>query len=131
MSRICLDTSAYSHFKRGHEPVVKLIRSARRVLVPIVAIGELRAGFAMGSRADQNDADLRTFLKQSVVAVLDVEDEAASLYAEIVAQLKRAGTPLPSNDIWIAALAAREGASVVTYDEHFRRIQRVGVQLLS
>jgi len=62
--------------------------------------------------------------------VLAVDDEAASLYADIHVELRRAGTPLPTNDIWIAALAAREGAEIVTSDRHFEVVGRVGVMLL-
>ncbi len=63
--------------------------------------------------------------------VLEVDEEAASLYADIVSQLRRAGTPVPTNDVWIAALAAREGATVVTCDAHFELIQRIGAIVLA
>jgi tRNA(fMet)-specific endonuclease VapC len=56
--------------------------------------------------------------------------EASRHYAEIVVDLRRAGTPIPTNDVWIAAIAAREGALVVTYDPHFERIARVGSVVL-
>lgn len=119
MNRLCLDTSAYSHFKRGHEEAVEVISSAGEVLVPVVVLGELRAGFRLGSQGARNEADLKTFLRQRVVRVLDVDDEASSVYADLMVELKRAGTPLPSNDVWIAALAAREGATVLTFHAHF------------
>ncbi len=56
---------------------------------------------------------------------------ATGLYADIVSELRAAGTPLPANDIWIATAAARHGAAVLTYDEHFRAIARVGVTILT
>lgn len=65
-----------------------------------------------------------------MVHVLDVDDEAAQIYAEIVAALRAAGTPLPTNDIWIAAVAAREGVHVVTYDAHLGLMTRVGTHIL-
>lgn len=130
VTRICLDTSAYSHFKRGHADAVDAIRSARDVAVPAVVLGELRAGFRLGAKAARNEAELRSFLASPVVRVLDVDDDASSAYADIVVELKRAGTPLPTNDIWIAALAAREGATVLTFDEHFERIRRVAKRIL-
>jgi tRNA(fMet)-specific endonuclease VapC len=60
-----------------------------------------------------------------------VDDEVAQIYAEITIALRAAGTPIPTNDIWIAAVAAREGVHVVTYDSHFELIARVGTHVLS
>lgn len=131
MSRICLDTSAYSHFKRAAPAAVAALDRAKEVGVPSIVLGELRAGFLGGSHAERNRAELRRFLAHPAVRVLDVDDEAASLYAELVDDLKRAGRPLPSNDVWIVALALREGATVLTYDEHFTHMRRVGVRLLA
>lgn len=131
MKRLCLDTSAYSHFKRGHTETVELISSASEVLVPVVVLGELRAGFRLGSQGSRNEAELKTFLRQRVVRVLAVDDEASSLYADLIVELRRAGTPLPSNDVWIGALAAREGATVLTFDSHFAAMRRVAARLLT
>ncbi len=129
MTRICLDTSAYSHFKRGDAAAVDCIRAARVVSVPVIALGELRAGFRLGGRVEANEADLRRFLAHPAVRVLEVDDEAASICADLVADLRRAGTPLPTNDVWIAALAARDGATLVTYDVHFESIRRVALRV--
>ncbi|MEE4272302.1 MAG: type II toxin-antitoxin system VapC family toxin [Thermoanaerobaculales bacterium] len=131
MSRICLDTSAYSYFKKGDAAAIEAISSSRWIGVPSIVLGELRTGFRLGSRQERNEAELREFLQQSIVETLAVDDEAASIYSEIVVQLRQQGTPLPLNDIWIAAVAAREGLTVVTYDTHFEKIQRVGSRLLS
>jgi tRNA(fMet)-specific endonuclease VapC len=131
LTPVCLDTSAYAHFKRGSVDAVTVLRAARRVDVPVVVLGELRAGFKLGSRAEENERELAAFLARPPVRVVDVDDDAASLYAELVVDLRRAGTPIPTNDIWIAALAIREGATVVTYDEHFRLVRRAGAHVLA
>jgi tRNA(fMet)-specific endonuclease VapC len=131
LMRICLDTSAYSHFKRGTRSAVLEISSASWIGVPAVALGELRSGFRLGRRATANESELRAFLAHPVVVKLDVDDEVATIYAEIVGHLRRAGTPIPTNDIWIAATAAREGAAVVTFDAHFTRIAAVRSRVLS
>ena len=131
MSRICLDTCAYSQFKRGHGPAVEAIRTAREVLVPVVTLGELRTGFLLGSQAARNEAELKAFLAHPLVRVLEVDEEASCLYAELVTDLRRRGSPTPTNDLWIATLAAREGASVLTYDAHYGQIRRIGVILLA
>ena len=126
MSRYCLDTSAYSHFRRGDEGVVEVLDRAEWVGVPAVALGELRTGFLLGSHRVRNESELGEFLANPVVEILVVDEEVSRHYAEIVADLRRVGTPLPTNDIWIAATAARAGALVLTYDHHFQHIARVG-----
>jgi len=131
LSRYCLDTSAYSHFKRGDTAVVGVIDSADWIGVPTVVIGELWIGFLAGRRRDRNASELGEFLSHNVVEELIVDQEVAFIYAEIVTALKSAGTPLPTNDIWIAACAARHGATVLTYDDHFSQIQRVGSVVLT
>jgi tRNA(fMet)-specific endonuclease VapC len=132
MNRVCLDTSAYSHFRRGEPSVVEIIGMAQWIGVPAVVLGELRTGFSLGTHAARNEDELRRFLGHSSVEVLDVNDDAARIYAEIMGALRKAGTPpLPTNDIWVAAVAVRDGATVLTYDEHFRLIHRVGSTILS
>lgn len=126
MSRYCLDTSAYSHFQRGSAQVVELLDRAEWIGVPVIAVGELRTGFRLGARRERNEAELRAFLANPVVNFLSVDDEVSRHYAEIVTDLRRAGTPLPTNDIWIAATAVRVGAVVLTLDAHFEQIGRVG-----
>lgn len=128
--RLCLDTSAYSHFQLGEKQAVSLISSAKVVGIPSIVLGELRAGFKLGSRADKNEKELQEFLSNSVVQVLNVDDEASNFYADVVLQLRKSGTPIPTNDIWIAALALREGATILTFDKHFQTIRQAGVHLL-
>lgn len=130
MTRLCLDTSAYSHFRRGEASVVQIIGTARWIGVPSIVLGELRTGFLMGGHAVRNEDDLQRFLRHPLVEILDVDDDAARIYAEIMFTLRKAGTPLPTNDIWIAAIAARESATVLTYNEHFRMIPRAGSTIL-
>jgi tRNA(fMet)-specific endonuclease VapC len=131
VTRICLDTSAYSQFRRGHAPVVDLLDGAKEILVPAVVIGELQAGFRLGKLPAQNEAELRAFLAHAVVSVVDVDAEAASHYADLWVDLRNSGTPIPTNDVWIGALALRSGSTIVTYDDHFRVLSRVGSVVLS
>ncbi len=131
MNRICLDTSAYSYFMKGDVPVVEIIASALWIGIPSIVLGELRTGFLMGSQRLRNEEELRKFQHHPMIETLEVDDEAARIYAEIIVALLSAGTPLPTNDIWIAAVAAREGATILTYDDHFSLIHRVGSTILS
>lgn len=130
MSRFCIDTSAYSHFKRGDPVAVDLVSTATWIGMPAIVLGELRAGFLAGKDSDTNEADLRAFLANPATEVLDIDEDAAKIYSEVVTTLRRAGTPLPTNDLWIASVAAREGATVLTFDTHFERIARVSVRVL-
>jgi tRNA(fMet)-specific endonuclease VapC len=130
LSSICLDTSAYSHFKRGTASAVDALTAASAVLVPVIVLGELRVGFRLGARPDVNERELAAFLARDVVESIDVDDEVASIYADIVVDLRRAGTPVPTNDVWIGAIAVRMGVSVVTYDVHFEKMRRVSVRRL-
>jgi tRNA(fMet)-specific endonuclease VapC len=94
-------------------------------------IGELWTGFVGGRKADQNLELLRAFLASPVVEELVVDGEIGRFYGEILASLRNAGTTVPTNDIWIAACAARHGATVLTFDHHFSVIKRVGSVILS
>ena len=131
MTRICLDTSAYSNFQRGQAGAVELIDAADWIGMPSVTLGELWAGFLLGRRVELNAAQLREFLAHPVVEIVKVDDDVARIYGEIVVDLRTRGEPLPTNDIWIAATAARAGATVLTFDAHFRAIARVGAVVLS
>ena len=128
--RCCLDTSAYSQFKHGDPQVVELVDRADWIGVPVVVLGELWLGFLLGGRPRENQTELNAFLANPAVETLPVDEDVARTYAEIVVDLRKAGTPLPTNDIWVAATSARAGATVLTYDGHFSAIKRVGSLVL-
>ena len=130
MSRYCLDTVAYSHFKRGESRIADLLDRALWIGVPVVVLGELFAGFEQGSNKSRNLAQLDEFLSVPVVEVLPVDRDVAETFGEIVADLRRQGRPIPVNDIWIAATCARAGATLITWDAHFRSISRVSALIL-
>ncbi len=130
MSRLCLDTSAYSNFKRGDERSKELVDGAEWIGLPAIVVGELWTGFVLGRRREENARELEEFMANAVVVELSVDSQVARIYGEIVADLRSAGTPVPTNDIWIAAVAARAGATVLTYDDHFEAISRVGSLVL-
>ena len=106
MSRYCLDTSAYSHLRRGIPNVVGIVDSAEWIGVPTVVIGELWSGFLAGGRRERNRSELDEFLSHPLVEELAVDREVAMIYGEIHRELRAAGTPVPTNDIWVAATAA-------------------------
>ena len=125
--RLLLDTSAYSAFMRGHEAIRHALRTNEEIFLNSIVIGELTAGFIRGSQRRKNEAELRRFLASPRVGLLDVTEETAERYALILNGLWRAGTPIPTNDIWIAATAMEYGLSVVTTDAHYRNIPQIMV----
>ena len=130
LSRYCLDTSAYSQFKRGEPRVVELIDSAEWLGVPFVVVGELWLGFLLGDQLERNASELQEFLESPAVELLTMDLQVARAYAEIAIALRQAGTPLPTNDVWVAASAARAGATVLTFDAPLPGNPRVGSLVL-
>lgn len=125
MTRLMLDTSAYSAFLRGHAGVKRVIQEADELRFSPIVLGELYAGFRRGSRRQENERYLRTFLSSPRASVVDVNEETAHCYAEIVNFLRRRGSPVPANDLWIAASAMQYGLRLLTTDSHFQRIPQV------
>lgn len=117
--RIALDTNRYVDFCRGVEEVLQTFRRAARIFVPFVVLAELRAGFLCGSRSQQNEQVLMRFLNSPRVEVLYADDQTTHHYARLFAQLRRQATPIPSNDLWIAALAVQHDLLLCARDSHF------------
>ena len=109
MSRILLDTSAYSAYTAGHPDLQEPVRHASMVHLSVVVVGELLAGFLKGGRRRQNETRLRDFSAEPRVRVLHLDDETAVRYAAIRNYLRRQGTAVPINDVWIAPTAAQHG----------------------
>jgi tRNA(fMet)-specific endonuclease VapC len=120
--KLLLDTSAYSGFRRGVPSVVEKISGSDSVLISPVMLGELMYGFRKGSKFDQNMRMLRRFLEHDAVEVAPLGEITADRYSRIVLQLKKDGSPIPVNDVWIAAQAMEHGADLLTSDRHFEKI---------
>jgi predicted nucleic acid-binding protein len=123
-----LDTSAYSAFMRGHEDLKLALQRADRIALTPVVLGELGAGFRAGTRQKKNENELRRFLSSPRVDVVAVDADTAERYAVILHALRQAGTPIPTNDIWIAASAMQHGLRILTTDIHYSRIPQVIVE---
>lgn len=122
IERLVLDTSAYSHFREGHPQVLTNLTAAVQVFVPVVVLGELEAGFRLGSRATENRRALAEFLDLPYVSVLDMTPDTVRHYARIFVSLRAAGTPIPSNDVWIAASALELHGHLLTFDRDYLRV---------
>jgi tRNA(fMet)-specific endonuclease VapC len=122
MKKILLDTSAYSRLRCGSEGVLDALSRADLVYLSVFVLGELYAGFKAGSKEAANRELLERFLSRPTVRILPATRETAEVFAEIKHSLKRAGTPVPLNDIWIAAHALETGSVLATFDAHFTQI---------
>jgi predicted nucleic acid-binding protein len=122
VSRLVLDTSAYSHFRTGQPEVLDTLARAERVLIPVTVLGELEAAFEWGSRSRENRRALESYLEEAFVDVLPVTPSVARHYGRAFVALRRAGTPLPVNDIWIAAATMDCGGTLLTFDRDFARV---------
>lgn len=125
MTVLLLDTSAYALFKRGQENALEFIQSATSILVPAIVLGELLGGFAAGSRTEQNRHELQQFLSSPRVFLVPVTQTTAERYASIWLYLRQVGRPIPTNDLWIAALAMEHGAVLLSADVHFQYLPQI------
>ena len=112
--KLLLDTSAYSGFRRGVPSVVEKISGSDAVLISPVMLGELMFGFRKGGKFEQNMRMLRRFLGHEAVEIAPLGEVTADRYSRIVIQLKKDGSPIPINDVWIAACASAVGATLLT-----------------
>jgi tRNA(fMet)-specific endonuclease VapC len=120
--KLLLDTNRLSDALAADDEVLERLESADAIYVPVVALGEIRAGFFAGRRAAENEKRLQWFLSQSGVSPLAIETPVSHRYAEIHRGLRARGTPIPTNDLWIAAMALEHGLVLYTRDAHFTKV---------
>lgn len=122
MSRLLIDTIAYSRLLAGDPNVREALEQADVVYVSVFVLAELYVGFKGGSKEPRNRRLLRRFVSRPTVRILSATHETAEVFAAVKHSLRRAGTPLPLNDVWIAAHAIETGAVLATFDAHFRKV---------
>ncbi len=122
MKRLLIDTNIYSHALRGDERVVSIIQKASIIGFTAVSVGELLSGFKGGSRERRNREELDDFLDSPRVRLYPVDENTAEHYAEIIQNLKKIGRPIPTNGIWISAVAFQYGLRLFSKDAHFKHV---------
>jgi predicted nucleic acid-binding protein len=122
IARLVLDTSTYSHFRKGDERVIDLMTSADIIVMPTVVLGELYGAFEAGTRVKENERVLFDFLAEPFLRVIPTTASVARQYGRIYGVLRRAGLPIPTNDMWIAAATVDCGGRLLTFDTHFKQI---------
>ena len=123
--RIAIDTNRYVDFAKGLPEAASRLRAVDQILIPLIVLGELRAGFLGGSRAPENEANLVRFLNSPRVDVLLADEETTHHYARLFHQLRRQGTPIPANDVWIAALVVQHQLYLFARDDHFDHLPQI------
>ncbi len=120
--RLLIDTNRYSDMDEGDPEVVQRFESAKELWLPIIVLGELFAGFELGNRKDLNEKQLKDFIERLSVVLLHLDETTARYYGEIFRVLRLHGTPIPTNDIWIAALALQHDLTLDSRDQHFQHV---------
>ena len=123
--RLALDTNAYVDLCKGAEATRNLVVTADAVFLPFAVVAELRAGFAMGRRSAENERTLRRFLLKPGVGVLYPDDQRSHHYASAFRQLRHQGTPVPTNDLWIAALVLQHNLVLHSRDRRFDHLPQI------
>jgi predicted nucleic acid-binding protein len=119
IAAVAIDTNAYSAFRRGLPQVVEVFARVPRLIVPLVVLAELLAGFAGGKQAQRNRTELARFLASARVSLALPDRQTAEHYAAVFQRLREAGRPIPTNDIWVAATALHAAVPLITLDQHF------------
>lgn len=122
MKKVLIDTNTYCQAFIGNTWAEKILKQADEILLCPIVAGELFSGFKKGSRESDNMAIFNKFLLTPRVTILSISLETSEFYSLIFGQLKKNGTPIPTNDIWIAASAMERGAHLATMDKHFQYI---------
>ena len=120
--KLLLDTNAISRFFTGDKAVLAALNQADTVYLSIFVLGELWAGFYGGSKIKENRVLLQRFVDKPNVTVLSADAETAAIFGKLKYQLAAIGNPIPINDVWIAAHALQNGATLATYDAYFAPI---------
>ena len=123
--RVAIDTNRLTDLFRGDRALAEMLGGCDEVGLPLVVLGEMLAGFYGGTQRVTNEALLRAFLMKPTVRVLMPGRETAEQYGRLFVQMKRAGTPVPDNDLWIAAQVLEHELELITRDAHFAKMPQV------
>ena len=123
--RVALDTNRLTDLFQGDAELAEFLATCDEVWIPLIVLAEIKAGFYGGTQQHRNEVLLRKFMAKPTVGMLLPGRETAEQYARLFVQLKRAGTPVPDNDLWIAALALENDLALITRDRHFDNIPQL------
>jgi tRNA(fMet)-specific endonuclease VapC len=122
---MAIDTNVYRAFCEGLGSAVERFAQAVEIHIPYVVLAELRAGFLCGTVAKRNERILIQFLNRPRVKILLPDEATTHHYARVFAQLRAQGTPIPTNDMWIAALVLQHDLQLYSQDSHFDNLPQI------
>lgn len=125
--RVAIDTNRYRDLCDGKREVVERLETVEAIFMPFVVLAELRAGFAAGTKGQANERVLHRFLSQPGVEVLHTTEVTTRSYAALYRQLRAQGTPIPTNDLWIAAIVLEHDLALYSRDTHFQALPQLHV----
>lgn len=120
-----MDTNRLTDLFQGDAELADRLSECDEVWLPLMVLAEIKAGFHGGAQQQHNEVLLQKFLSKPTVGILLPARETAEHYARLFVQLKRAGTPVPDNDLWIAALALEHDLRLIARDNHFKQIPQL------
>jgi len=120
-----VDTNRFADLAANDPVAHELLQRATEVWFSIITVGELLAGFSQSARRIENEQRLAELLDRQGVGVLALDRRTAEMYAMVWQSLRRQGTPIPTNDIWIAAQALQHDLTLDTRDAHFQHVAQL------
>jgi tRNA(fMet)-specific endonuclease VapC len=122
MNSILIDTNIYTSALKGDHETIAVLQRVNEIGVCSITIGELLSGFKAGNKEKKNREELAEFLDTPRIHVYGVDENTAEFYSEVLNNLRKKGKPIPTNDIWIAAVAFQYGLPLFTKDKHFKHV---------
>jgi tRNA(fMet)-specific endonuclease VapC len=123
--RVAVDTNRYVDLCKGVADTIEVLETAEAIVLPFVVLAELRAGFLLGRRQIENERALNMLLLKDGVEVLYADDQTTHHYASVYRQLRKQGTPIPTSDLWLAALVLQHNLALYASDRHFDHLPQL------
>jgi tRNA(fMet)-specific endonuclease VapC len=123
--KIAIDSNRYTDLCRGDERVIEVLQNCHHIYMPLIVVAEQRAGFAHGGHREKNERPLTKFLNSEGVSVLNPDEQTTYFYADLYSYLRKKGKPIPTNDLWIAALVLQHNLVLFDRDSDFDKLPQL------
>ncbi len=124
-SSIFLDTNIIVPFLNGDALITQKIENLGAINLPVIVVGELYFGAMKSARPEKNSTLIQQLTQRCII--YSINEKTTTIYGELKATLAKQGTPIPENDVWIAALSKTYNFSLVTRDKHFTKVPQLNI----